>query len=107
MMLQGIPAMIALNAESSLRLEHAGVLEIQCVSGVLWITREGDVCDRFLGPGDTLRPGARGVTLATALEPSLVRLLERPLPRWHFAWPRWLRRWPLVRAPICLTQPNL
>ena len=107
MMLQGIPAMIALNAESSLRIEHAGVLEIQCVSGVLWITREGDVCDRFLGPGDSLRPGTRGVTLATALESSTVRLLERPIPRWRLAWPRWLRRAPLVRAPVCLTRSPL
>jgi DUF2917 family protein len=97
MMIQGAPAMIALDAESSLRIEHAAILEIECLSGVLWITREGDVHDRFIGPGESFNPSGRGVTLATALERTLVRMIERPAARERASWLAWLRRRPVVR----------
>ena len=89
--------MIALDADSSLRIEHAAILEIECLSGVLWITREGDVHDRFIGPGESFIPSGRGVTLATALERSLVRVIERPAAPEHVSWLAWLRRRPVVQ----------
>jgi Protein of unknown function (DUF2917) len=85
---------IALEVESSLRVEHADVLEIECVRGVLWITREGDLCDRFIGSGESFNPSGRGVTLATALERTLVRVVERR----RASWLGWFARRPVVRT---------
>jgi len=101
--------MIALDADSSLRIEHAAILEIECLSGVLWITREGDIYDRFIGPGESFNPSGRGVTLASALQRSLVRVIERPAVRPRMNWRTWLQRRPVVRrlcsgAPSALTQ---
>ena len=97
--------MIALDAESLLRIEHAAILEIECLSGVLWITREGDVCDRFIGPGESFNPSGRGVTLATALERALVRVVERPAARERTSWLKWLQRRPVVRR-LCSDAPH-
>jgi len=102
MMIQGATAMIALDAETSLRVEHAAVLEIECVSGVLWITREGDVCDRFIGPGESFDASGRGVTLATALERSLVRVVERAPARRRWSWLTWFQRPPVVRRSLAV-----
>ena len=88
--------MIALDADSSLRIEHAAILELECLHGVLWITREGDLYDRFVGPGETFKLSGSGVTLASALEPSLVRVTERPSASRPRAWLAWWRR-PVVR----------
>lgn len=99
--------MIALDAERTLRVEHAGVLEIECLQGVLWVTRPGDPCDRFLGPGETLRPSARGVTLVTAIERSLVNMVERPARRPLFGWLSWLHRRPVVRSQVARTAAGM
>ena len=104
-MIQGVAPVIALDAESSLRIEHAAVLEIECLSGVLWITREGDLCDRFIGPGESYNPAGRGVTLATALERALVRVIERPAARERVSWLKWLQRRPVVRR-LCSGAPR-
>src|SRR5689334_5994533 len=98
MMIQGAAAMIALDANRSLRVEHAAVLEIECLSGVLWITREGDLHDRFIGPGESFNPTGRGVTLATALERSLIRVVERPAERAPRGWRAWFSRRPVLRT---------
>jgi hypothetical protein len=92
--------MIALDAECSLRFEHAAVLEIQCLSGVLWITCEGDLCDRFIGPGESFNPSGRGLTLATALERSLVRVVERAVPLGPRGWRAWFKRRPVLRTVL-------
>ena len=97
--------MIALDAEASLRVQHAGVLEIECVSGVLWITREGDVCDRFIGPGESFRNSGKGVMLATALERSVVRMVERPSAARRWLWRSWFRRAPVVRRTLTGARP--
>jgi len=68
--------MIALENETSVRVKAGTAVEIACVSGVLWVTQEGDVRDMFLAPGESLRLVGRGLTIVTALEPSLVRLVE-------------------------------
>jgi hypothetical protein len=107
MMIQGA-AMIALDTETSLRVEHASVLEIECLSGVLWITREGDLCDRFLATGESFNPSGRGVTLVTALERSLVRVVERPAAPARPSWIAWFKRRPVVRTlPALATRAAL
>jgi hypothetical protein len=94
--------MIALDAEMSLRVENAAVLEIECVSGVLWITREGDICDRFLGPGESFDISGRGVTLATPLERSLVRVIERFPAPCRLGWRSWFHRPAVVRRSLAV-----
>ena len=87
MHIDGTAAMIALERETSLRVEPGTHVEIACVSGVLWVTQQGDLRDLFLGPGESLVLLPRGRTLVTALEPSLVRVVDAVArPRAKHAW---------------------
>ena len=79
--------MIALEREASLRVEPGTRVEITCLSGVLWVTQEGDSRDLFLARGASLELLPRGVTLVTALESSTVRVLDSGVG------PRALRAW--------------
>ena len=82
--------MIALEREASLRVEPGTRVELACLSGVVWITQQGDLRDLFLAPGESLRLLPRGRTLVTALEPSLVRIVDAGArPRTARAW--WAR----------------
>lgn len=78
--------MIALEREASLRVEPGSRVEIACLSGVVWVTCEGDTRDFFLAHGESLVPPTRGVTMVTALEPATVRVLDcaeqRSASRW-------------------------
>jgi gamma-glutamylcysteine synthetase len=75
MRIDGAEAMIALEREASLRVEPGTRVELACLSGVVWITQQGDLRDR---------------TLVTALEPSLVRIVDAGArPRTARAW--WAR----------------
>jgi Protein of unknown function (DUF2917) len=77
MRLEGTAAMIALEREASVRVEPGARIEIVCLSGVLWVTQEGDCRDLFLAPGESLELFPRGATLVTALEPSTLRAVDR------------------------------
>lgn len=79
--------MIALERETSLRVEPGTSVEITCLSGVVWVTQEGDSRDLFLARGEWLDLLPRGVALVTALEASTVRVLDRG------AQPRAPRTW--------------
>ena len=100
MRIDGPAAMIALEREASLRVEPGTRVEIVCLSGVVWITQQGDLRDLFLAPGESLELLPRGRTLVTALEPALVRLVDagtasparRPSPGRFSAW------WSRLRA---------
>ena len=94
--------MIALENETSLRLKPGSPMEIACVAGVLWVTQEGDLRDLFLAPGESLHLPGRGLTIVTALEPSLVRLVEGF--RTSVGSSAWLRmlRWMGVAAAALL-----
>lgn len=82
--------MIALERETSLRVEPGTRVEIACLSGVVWITQQGDLRDLFLAPGESLELLPRGRTLVTALEPSMVRVVDAGVrPRAVRAW--WAR----------------
>jgi hypothetical protein len=95
--------MIALEREASLRVEPGTRVELVCLSGVVWITQQGDLRDLFLAPGESLRLLSRGRTLVTALEPSLVRVVDsgarqRAVRAW-WARPERLRGlWTRLRA---------
>jgi hypothetical protein len=113
MRIDGTAAMITLEREASLRVEPGTRVEITCVSGVLWVTQEGDSRDLFLAPGESLELLPRGVTLVTALESSTVRVLDSGVePRasrawWDSAW-RGLALWSrLVARTTAVIKPRV
>jgi hypothetical protein len=79
--------MIALEREASLRVEPGTRVEVACLSGVVWITQQGDLRDLFLAAGESLALLPRGRTLVTALEASMVRIVDAD------ARPRAVRDW--------------
>ena len=88
--------MIALKAQETLRIKPRRTTRIECMSGVLWITREGDLRDFVVAPGESIEID-RGLTIALALEPATVRVVrQQPLRSWLRAVFRPLRveiRW--------------
>jgi hypothetical protein len=92
MRIDGTAAVLALEREASLRVEPRTRVEVTCLSGVLWVTQEGDWRDLFLGPGESFKLLPRGVTLVTALESATVRVLDgsvesfAPRAWWAMAW---------------------
>lgn len=69
--------MIELKPQMSLALRRRHANGIDCVAGVLWVTRTGDPRDHFLYPGDSLALGT-GLTVVTALSAATVRLAAPP-----------------------------
>ena len=49
---------------------------IECVSGALWVTQDGDPRDIVLAPGDSFAFDQRGDALISALDDSRFLLLE-------------------------------
>jgi len=88
MRLEGATAMIALEREASVRVEPGTRIEIVCLSGVLWVTQEGDYRDLFVAAGESLELLPRGATLVTALEVSTLRAVDKGAPRslWRGWW---------------------
>jgi hypothetical protein len=74
----GCDAMLILPAEKSLRIERNSQVRITCLSGLLWVTQEGDLRDLFALPEESLEFKRGGVVLITALEPSVVSTCEIP-----------------------------
>lgn len=73
--------MVVLEAEQSLVLTPRQVARIDCLSGVVWVTRSGDALDHFVAAGGSVDVGP-GLTIATALEHSVLRVTaahRRPL----------------------------
>ena len=68
--------MIALEAQETLRIKPRRITRIECMSGVLWITREGDLRDFIVAPGESMQVD-RGLTIALALEPATVRVVQQ------------------------------
>jgi hypothetical protein len=57
-----------------LRLRGGQAVRIACVSGLLWVTQEGDLDDRFIAAGQAVTVSAPGLTLIEAMEPSIAAL---------------------------------
>ena len=72
---------IALKAQETLRIRPRHTTRIECMSGVLWITREGDLRDFIVARGESIEVG-RGLTIALALEPAIIRVAQRSPWSW-------------------------
>ena len=78
---------IELNS-STLNLSPAGVIAVQdgagtrvlCLSGILWVTQEGELKDSIVRPGDVLTLRKPGRTVISALEAASMTLMG-PEPR--------------------------
>jgi hypothetical protein len=60
----------------SARVFGSGV-EVQCLSGTVWLTREGDPYDHVLSSGETFVSERSGRLALMALEPARVRVGRR------------------------------
>ena len=92
MQIHGSSAIINLQPEECLRIESGTGVQVDCVTGMLWITREGDLLDDFLADGQSVQLRSRGLTIITALRPSYLRVQDSPSlhsrRRWLPAWGR-------------------
>jgi hypothetical protein len=92
MQIHGANAAISLEAEQSLRIESRNDVEIVCLSGRLWVTQPGDARDLFVAPGEPLRLVPSGLTLVTAMVPTVLHARELPAVAGGRAWRRWALR---------------
>jgi hypothetical protein len=75
------------NAELSMRkgqtleLGDAARSVITTIRGAVWLTRDGDLNDRILLPGQTARVGRDAFVWLSAFEETSVRVEQRALPR--------------------------
>ena len=83
-------ANIALEAHHALSMTDASGVEVECRTGQVWLTMDGDPRDIFLAPGDAHAIQRDGLTLISAIKPSVVHVQlpqVQPVP-----WKRWLAR---------------
>jgi hypothetical protein len=69
-------SVVTLARDGLIALRDAAHAQVFCQSGSLWITREGEIKDVILGPGDRLSIGNRGLTLISALRTSALALVD-------------------------------
>ena len=58
------------------RVHHPLGRRVECVSGALWVTQDGDPRDIVLSPGDSFAFDQRGDALISALDDARFLLLE-------------------------------
>jgi hypothetical protein len=68
----------ALPKDGTVRITRYRDVSVAVDSGVVLVTREGDLEDHVLEAGMELRLPRRGVAVAWALEPSTIRIEEAP-----------------------------
>jgi hypothetical protein len=56
-------------------------MRLECVTGVLLVTREGDSRDFIVAPGELVEVDY-GLTVAVALEPAIVRVAQQSFCSW-------------------------
>ncbi len=76
MQIYAMQAAISLDPDQSLRIESHREVEIDCRSGLLWITQPGDPRDLFVAAGQSVRVAPSGLTLVTAIQPAVLRAWE-------------------------------
>ena len=81
---------IALERNHALSITDAAGAEVEVRNGQVWLTMDGDTRDIFLAPGYTHAIERDGLTLISAIQPSVVRV-EPPRPQ-PSVWNRWLAR---------------
>ena len=62
------------------RVHQALGHRVECVSGTLWVTQDGDPRDIVLGPGESFAFDHRGDALISALDDARFLLLETCAP---------------------------
>jgi hypothetical protein len=68
--------MLAMGRVWAGRIQRKGSLTITCLSGCLWVTREGDVSDYFLRPGEVFRSTIVGtLVVVEALKAGRVKIV--------------------------------
>jgi hypothetical protein len=68
------PAVLELAADEMIDIEKGKGLEVESVSGAIWITQAHDGRDIVLRPGDAFTLDRRGVAVVSALTPATVKL---------------------------------
>jgi hypothetical protein len=90
---------IDLPRRSMLKLPDAAAVQIDCRSGSLWITLDGDTRDFIVEAGERFTTDARRPAIVYALQPATL-LVQPQRPA---AWTRaatW--RWPQVQQPVAV-----
>jgi hypothetical protein len=95
------PVLLQLEDGEMLRWRQARALELRVLEGRVWVTRQDDPDDHFLGSGETIRLDRSQKVIIGADGPARVRL-SAPLARrprvTAGAWlAQWLA-WPLART---------
>jgi Protein of unknown function (DUF2917) len=68
-------------AKGRVRHVHDGLgRRVECVSGSIWITQDGDRRDVVLGPGEAFEFDRRGDAIVSALRDSRYLLLDACVP---------------------------
>jgi hypothetical protein len=67
--------MVTLKLDQSLRIRRSGTTRITCLAGRAWVTNQGDLRDFVLERGESV-DATRGLTIITALEPTVVDIEE-------------------------------
>lgn len=62
------------------RVHRALGHRVECVTGMLWVTQDGDPRDIILAPGDSFAFDHRGDALVSALDDARYLLLETCVP---------------------------
>ena len=83
-------ASVCLEPRRGMALTDAAGVEMECLTGRVWLTMEGDSRDIVLASGAAHTIERNGLTLINASEPSLVHV-RLPLAQ-PAAWKRWLAR---------------
>jgi len=81
-------ALVEINWNRFLRIEHAAGTTLSCVSGSLWVTRDNCIKDFELLPGDSYVAEGRQSLTVCGFEPSVVRVFQ-PQPGQARRSPAW------------------
>ncbi|MCP5265892.1 MAG: DUF2917 domain-containing protein [Burkholderiaceae bacterium] len=71
---------VRLHQRQTIRLHDQGPVHVACDDGSIWITRDGDVKDIILSPGQSVTICEGGALLISALADSRVQLDAPPTP---------------------------
>ena len=77
---RGVTWQTALDKNDSVVFNDVHGLDIELLSGSLWITQDGDIEDYVLGPGQRFHVRRQGATVLHALKESSIRVAYRQAP---------------------------
>ena len=76
MQIEIISSIVALKRDGLLAVRDGAGTRIECRSGSVWITQEGDVKDVIIVDGESFTIRNPGLTLVTGLEASSIAVIE-------------------------------